>query len=231
MVLARSGLGRTLVGGLAVLLIALSGCSAKTKRLNDAEMSGFLEGYAALEPVDRGFLYTNDAAHWSSYDKIHLTPVTIWRAGENSLDEVDEVELAKAATLLDRALRERLAKDYTIVDKPAPGTIRLSLAITEALHEHEKISIVTADVSGQPIPVDAEISDELEAFADVAMIEVEARDATTRQLLAAAVDTYIAPEGQEKGSGDSWEDVARAFAWWADRLADWLTNARKGDVV
>lgn len=223
MTFARGGRGWVLG------LVLVVGCSASTARLDDAEMSGFLEGYAALEPVDRGFLHTSPAARWSSYDKVLLAPVTIWRAGKNSLDEVDEIELAKTATLLDRALRERLAKDYTIVDEPAPGTIKLSLAITEVLHEHEQISIITADVAGRPVPDDTELSAELEEFADVAMIELEARDATTRELLAAAVDTYIAPEGRAKGSAETWDDVARAFAWWADRLADWLRDARDRD--
>lgn len=214
---------------LAWASVLIAGCSATSARLDDAKMSGFLEGYGALEPVDRGFLYTNPDARWASYDKVLLPPVTIWRSGANAFDEMHEVELAKAATLLDRAVRDRLAKSFTIVEKPGPGVIRVSMAITEAFAADDQISIITADVAGQPMPVDAELSPELEAFGDAAMIEVEARDAATRQLLAAAVDTYIAPPTQKKGSADDWDDIARAFTWWGDRLGDWLDQARKGD--
>jgi len=215
---------RSLALGVSILIAA---CSATTTRLDNAQMSGFIENYAVLEPVERGFLYTNPDAAWASYHKVLIPPVTIWRSGENSLDQVEEEELAKVATLLDRAVRERLSSSYEIVDEGGPGVLRLSLAITEAVAADQQISIVTADVSGRPMPNDADLSAELEAFADDAMIEIEARDAETRELLAAAVDTYIAPPTMKKGSADDWDDVARAFEGWADLLAQWLDRAKR----
>ncbi|MDG2303454.1 MAG: DUF3313 domain-containing protein [Candidatus Binatia bacterium] len=220
------GFSRNAILAMGAVLLAAA-CTASTARLDNAKMSGFLESYEALEPVERGYLYTNPNADWSSYGKVLLPPVTIWRSGENSLDEVQEEELAKVATLLDRAVRDRLSKDFQIVDEAGPGVLRLSLAITEALAADDQISIITAEVAGQPMPADDEISDELKAYADVAMIEIEARDAANRQLLAAAVDTYIAPPGKEKGSADDWEGVAEAFTAWADRLAGWFVQARR----
>lgn len=224
--IGEMGLSRNAILAVSAVLLAAA-CTASTARLDNAKMSGFLENYEALEPVERGYLYTNPNADWSSYDKILLPPVTIWRSGENSLDEIQEAELAKVATLLDRAVRDRLSKDFQIVDEAGPGVLRLSLAITEALASDDQISIITADVGSQSMPADAEISAELEAYADVAMIEIEARDAAHRQLLAAAVDTYIAPPGKKKGSADDWEEVAAAFTSWADRLADWFVEARR----
>ncbi len=205
----------------------VAACSATPARLDNSQMSGFLESYEALEPDERGYLYVDRHAHWGTYDKVLLPHVTIWRSGANSLDHVQEEELAKVATILHRAVRDRLAQSYEVVDEPGPGVMRLSLAITEAVAADDEITIITADVADHPMPADAELSAELEAFADVAMIEVEARDAATRRLLAAAVDTYIAPHGHEKGSADDWEEVGQAFASWADRLGNWLDEARR----
>lgn len=214
---------------LALLLLTWAGC-ASPQRLQYAEMSGYLEDYSILRKDETGYVYRNPAAAWASYDKVMFEPVVIWRGGDASLDRVSEKDLLRLAGALEHAVRVRLAQDYTLVDDTGPGVMRLELALTEARESDSVLDVLMADVDDGSEPLDtAPLADTTEEFVDASKIEGELRDADSGTLLAAAVDLWIGSRQSPKGSPDSWDDVQRAFEFWADRLGRALAQARRGE--
>jgi hypothetical protein len=213
---------------LVFLALVCAGCGSQP-RLQYAEMSGYLEDYSILRKDETGYVYQNPAAVWASYDKIMFEPVVIWRGGSASLDRVAESDLLRLAAALEHAVRARLARDYTLVDDTGPGVMRLELALTEARESDSVLDALITDVGDEFEPLDtAPLAAATEEFVDASKIEGELRDGDSGALLAAAVDLWIGPRQSPKGSPDSWDDVRRAFEFWADRLGRALEEARRG---
>jgi hypothetical protein len=123
---------------MAVMLLgaAALGCAtAPTQQARKASPVGFLGDYSQLQAGAKGqalLRYVNPAVDFSRYDKISLDPVTVWVEASSSLADLPAEEVQALVDYLDNSLRERLARDFTLVDRPAPGAIRLRVAITEA---------------------------------------------------------------------------------------------------
>jgi hypothetical protein len=216
---------RALVAGLLVLL---SGGCAHRSAVPPMEMSGFLDDYAPLReggPHEPWLVYRSPKADWPAYDKVLLEPVTLWRSGRKSLDPVPQEDLLRLVADFQSALRKRLGEGFPFVDQAGPGVMRIRLAITEA-HASDSVldCLRAAHGTGRPHPAgDGALDPEMRRFLESAMIEGEIRDAQTNALLAEGIDRRRsgAPSLQ------TWAEVDRAFAFWADRMCARL-EARTG---
>lgn len=192
------------------------------------DWSGFLDDYSRLrlgEVGDLPLVYRNASAPWTSYDKVLLEPITLWRSGRDSLAPIPEQDLLRLVVHFERAVRTRLGAGFRVVSEPGPNTLRLRLAITEARASDPVVDVLTAtpedaDVAGGTGPLGAELA----AFIDAAAIEGELRDAATGELLAQGVDRRQAGAPPRL---PTWEAVDRALAFWADRTCSRL-EARTG---
>jgi hypothetical protein len=215
----------------AVALLALvlaAGCAAR-RAAPPAEMSGFLDDYTLLReggPDELHLVYRNPDARWSTYDKVLLEPVTLWRSGRRSLEPVPEDDLLRLVADFEGAVRGRLGEGFAIVDQAGPGVMRIRLGITQARASDPILDVLTAPGSAaRPRPdADGRLDPELRLFLAEAAIEGEIRDAVTGELLAQGID-------RRRRSGalplDTWADVDRALAFWADRACSRL-EARTG---
>jgi hypothetical protein len=120
---------------LGIMVVALlSGCAA-TRQATDVQPSGFLaDARALLRPgtaAEEALLVSrHPAADWAAYDRLLLEPVTIWEeAGTEHSPEARE-DLQRLADGFSALLAQKLSQDYTLVEHPAPGTLRLQAAIT-----------------------------------------------------------------------------------------------------
>src|SRR5262245_66128340 len=119
---------------LTVTMLFAAACATHRPQ-QQANVSGFLDDYSLLRPGganEVALVYRNPDARWTSYDKVLLEPVTLWRSGRQSLDPVPEGDLLRLAADLESAVRRRLGTGFALVDVPAPGTMRIRLAITAA---------------------------------------------------------------------------------------------------
>ncbi len=208
--------------------LALAACAAGQRSPGSIPVpaqatSGFLDDYSLLReggPGEALFVYRNPDARWQNYDKALFEPVTLWRSGKGSLDPVPEGDLLRLATDFDAAVRTRLGDGFALVDRPGPGVMRVRLAITEARASDPVLDVMTVSAAdGAALPVgDGALGTETRRFLDGAAIEGEIRDAQTGALLAAGVDRRRpgAPEI------DTWKDVDRLLASWADRVCSRL---------
>jgi len=209
-----------------VLLAVVAGCTSPRSRVR-TDVSGFLDDYSLLRPGAPGevaLVYRNPQANWTSYDKVLLEPVTLWRSGRNSLDAVPEEDLLRLVDGLEGAVRRRLGEGFRLVDEPGPGVMRIRLAITEARASDPILDVLRAHGGAATAAADGPLHPETRRFIEAAQIEGEICDAVTNQLLAAGVDRR-----RREGAlpVDTWAEVARAMDFWADRVCTRL-EARTG---
>ena len=202
--------------GIALLLL-LTACGPRPI-LRSADFSGFLDDYSLLREGGSGdvaLIYRNPDVRWTSYDKVLLEPVTLWRSGRKSLEPVPERDLLRLVDDLQGAIRRCLGTDFHLVEAPEPGVMRIRLGITEARAADPVLDVLRAQAGGDVTPGDGPLDPETRRFVENAEIEGEIRDAVTDQLLAAGIDRR-----RRKGAlpVDTWANVDRATAFWADRM-------------
>jgi hypothetical protein len=211
---------------LTIALLFAEACAVRQAHQR-ADVSGFLDDYSLLRrggPDEVAFVYRNPEAHWTSYDKVLLEPVTLWRSGRGSLDAVPERDLLRLIADLEGAVRRRLGDGFELVDRPQPGVMRIRLAITEARASDPILDVLRARGDGDVTSESGPLHPETRRFIESAQIEGEIRDAGTDQLLAAGVDRR-----RREGALpiDTWADVDRALDFWAERVCSRL-EARTG---
>lgn len=221
---ALQGLSTTMTRSRPVIvLLALLATACAARRvpgvrepsgLSDA--SGFLDDYSRLRPGGVGevaFVYRNPDAPWTTYRKVRLEPVTLWRSGRDSLAPVHEEDLLRLVSEFEAALRRRLGDGFELVDEPSPGTLRVRLAVTEARASDAKLDVLTAVGDQSADRPDGPLSPELRRFIDAAAIEGELRDAQTSLLVAQGVDH----RPKDAPPIATWGDLERALQFWVDR--------------
>jgi hypothetical protein len=218
---------------LAVLLVVVAGCAA-TQQSQSVEPSGFLADYSQLRE-GRGeqalLVYIDSQANFASYDRVIVDPITIWTRPGAEIADVPRDELQHLADYLHSALRKQLELDFTLVERPQPGALRIRMAITEA-----RKSNVALDLASTVLPP-ARLLSELknlstgtQAFVGRVAIEVEILDAVSGERLIAAVDERAGSK-RLRGSTSAWSDVYSAFDYWADVLRARLTVIRQFDAA
>jgi hypothetical protein len=210
---------------LVVPLLALAACAAQTTRqAPNAQPSGFLGDYSRLAAGGPGkalLRYQAPDANIGAYDKVILDPVTVWRAPGAS-DAVPRADLQRLADLLYGMLRSRLRTYYVMVHEPAPRTLRIRAALTEATP-----SSTTMDVMSQIGPISGttgevkQLATGTPAWVGAASAEIQVLDAETGRELMAAVDRRVG-EKTLAGASEPWGDVTDTFGIWADAVIDRL---------
>ncbi len=201
------------------LLIALVASACAAHRGPDPRTtSGFLDDYARLRPGGPGelrFVYRNPDAAWTTYHKIVLEPVTLWRSGAHSLDPIPEDDLLRLVSEFEAALRSRLGDGFEIVEEPSGGTLRLRIGITEARASDPVLDVLTATGDATARRGDGALGPELRQFIERAAIEGELRDAQTNALLAQGIDR----RRKDAPPILTWADLDRTLEFWVDRMS------------
>ena len=209
-----------LLGSVVLVVMVLMGCG-KTIAVKGVQESGFLgDDYALLErPKGMDYapylMYIKEDVDWTSYTKVLLDPVVIWRA-EDSKIEVSMADIQTVANNFYILLYKELSKDYEMVDVPSPGTLRLQVALTEVQTGGGVMSTITS-----VIPVSRVVGDmqgytysSKPMFAGAISVESRNTDAMTGQLIAAAMDRRVGSKNIYK-SWETWADINDALEYWA----------------
>jgi hypothetical protein len=219
---------------LALLLaLGVTGCAhrapkrpAAPPQIPLADTSGFLDDYSLLAPGGPDqptWVYRDPAAPWRAYTRVVFEPVTIWRSGQTSLQEIPQSDLERLSFELHRSVRLALARHFDVVEdgEPGPGTVRVRLGLTQARQADALLDIFTWAVPPPgDLPATEKLSRATRDFAMQAAIEGEISDATSGRLLAAGVDHRRGAELR------TWGDVRAAADRWAAWLSDRIERAR-----
>jgi hypothetical protein len=205
--------------------VLVAAACAPTHRERPMEMSGFLDDYSLLReggPDEVGLVYRDPDARWTSYRKVLLEPVTLWRSGRRSLASVPEKDLLRLVSYFQATVRKRLGDGFALVDRPGAGVMRIRLAITQARASDPVLDIVTAHGDGRDTG-GGSLDPEMRRFLADATIEGDIRDAESGRLLAEGVER----RRPDRPAFETWADVERALDFWADRVCSRL-EARAG---
>src|ERR1700730_2755695 len=171
-----------------------------TEDIRDVQpVAGFLPNASLLQPGGAGraaLVYRNPTADFSRYNKVLLDPVAIWTNTDSKLNSVPQNQRQAAANRFHADLYNALSKRCEMVTSPSPGTLRLSIAVTDATTPNAAVNTVatyTPYVSTGYGLASLAFNNGVGYFAGAAAAEGYATDATTGSLLWEAVDTAAAP--------------------------------------
>ncbi len=218
----------------AVSLFSLGAC-ASVEQIDDHESAGFLtdEVYSMLEPtndsVRAGLGYINTNMDISRHDKILLDPVVSF-VGEDPADAIDAEDAQTLVNNFHALLASELSKDYELVAEPGPNTLRFQVAIVRATK-----SSVALDTISTIVPVGV-VATKLASYVTgkpsltgQLKIEFEVRDADTRELFGAGIDSRAGGKVLNEDQLDGWADVNKIMKLYAQIMRYNLCLAR-GDT-
>ena len=217
------------------LVIVLAAC-APTKQARSVETSGFLGTlYPLMHEGGEGealLIYKNPRVQTiprGSYKKMLLDHVQVW--GTPTTDMVRQQEAQKAADLLYTLTYQSLSQDYEMVSEPGPATLHAQAAITRA----DKAYVVLRAISTIPAPMNAlavasllkNVGTGKPLFVGDVSLEMKITDSMTGEILGAAVDRRVGKKRLDADSFDSWDDVHKALAYWAEKTRYRLCKERQ----
>jgi hypothetical protein len=206
---------------LAITLLMVGGCVAM--KSHKTQPAGFLGDYSQLKEgktKEWMFGYVNPAVSIQAYTSILMDPIRIYVSKEYNMKNVSSEDQQKILNYADATIRKHLAQDYTLVQKPGPGVMRLRIAITEAEN-----SSVAWDTVSTIMPISLAISgittiaSGSAAFVGSAGVEAELQDSLTGTRLMAGVDRRMGGKITGKfDKFDKWHTVKNSIDYWAKRL-------------
>lgn len=220
-----------------IVILVCSGCSA-TKQARSVEQSGFLGHiYPLMQKGQEGealLVYHHPKAKEKPkgyYKKILLDPVLIYRGQKARMEGVTLAEAQLAADTFYAMIYENLSKDYEMVKKPGPNTLRIQIALVGLEKSNPTLDII----SSVPAPYNVlglssalvNLSTGKALYKGEAAIESKVSDGHTGKLLYAGIDRRVGGNALNSESFDSWSDVNRAFIYWAEMTRYRLCQSRE----
>ncbi len=166
--------------------------------------------------------YVNPSAKWSTYNKIMIAPVTFWAGDDSKVSAADQQALCDYAY---STFTKELGKNYTLVDQPGPGVLKISAALTDATSATpglRSISVVipqTRVLSAIKMAATGTF-----AFVGSAQGAIKFNDATSGELLAEAVDERVGGTSVKNITVFQWGDAENAINYWADLIDQRLVS-------
>ena len=196
-----------------------------TKQVRDVRpVPGFLPRPELLAPGGPGqavFVYRNPEAKWSSYRKVMLDPIAIWASPDSELAKAPQNYRQGAANYFYGILTNTMKKRCTLVNRPSPGTIRMKIALVDAVTPNTAVNTVATYApyaSTAYSLASLAFSKGVGYFAGSATAEGFVVDATTGTLLWEAVDKRGGTTALIADTADNWRDVRHVFEAWSQQL-------------
>jgi hypothetical protein len=184
-------------------------------------VSGFFgDSYSLLQTGKQGqaaMVYVNPNAQWKQYDKILLEPVEFWDSPDTTVSPADQHMLT--AYFYDQ-LKTDLERDFTIVDQGGTGVIVLQVALTNATTATPGLRSVSVVIPQARILNGLQsLATGSYAFVGSAEGEMKVTDASTGQLLAAAIDKREGGIALSAAAQWQWGDAENAMNYWAQKIS------------
>jgi hypothetical protein len=164
-------------------------------------------------------VYRKPDADWAAYDKIKLDPVTIWTGEGSAFEDFSEPDRQTLADTFYSLLSEELAKDYELVDALGPGVLHVQVAMTDAETSYAALDTISSVVPQALVLSQAKgLITGKPGFVGEASAEAKVTDGQTGELLVAAVDRRVGGKSVTGAPIDSWDDVRKAYQYWAQQF-------------
>lgn len=244
MAIAKTRLMRALTAAIAAsglgLLVLISGCSTTVESKPEAVQA--MESGASLPPAVTGFfgadasklqpgpqggaalVYFNQNAPWSQYTKIQLMPVEFWASDDSKVSQADQQMLT---AYFYNSLKTELSKNFTLVDQPGPGVLKLRVALMDATTATPGLRSISVIVpQARLINGVQSLASGSYAFVGSAEAEMMATDSVTGNVLAEAVDQRAGGMGLKGAASFQWGDAENAMDYWSQKISSRLLQAQ-----
>jgi len=230
------------LNGLAAVIIlgmAMAGCTASEPLVaNQTEVMRPRPAILADSPQMKAgpegseLLYYQDVdAESSRYGSIIIDPLRLW-CGDMTLDISPEDQFVLSQYMYE-VLKQHLGHDFTIVDQPGPGVMRLRITLIDSGGSPTGMDTVSASPPPtQLLEVVKQLSNGAYSFTGAAESEGEVTDSVTGARLLAWIDRRVGGGSAKTAAQWEWGDAHAAIDYWAEtlsaRLAQWHYQ---GDVA
>ena len=216
-----------------VLIVPLLTACAATKQGAVPEDTGFLRAPDLLKPGKPGQaeqVYFKPGVDWSSYNKVLLHPVTVWRGKESQMTGVTAAQAQHMADYFYQLIHTALAKDFQMVTSPEPNTLRIKVAIIKLKESDIAMETVSTVVPQARLitSLASAGSGKPPSFVGQGSVQANVIDAETNELLSEGSDARVGGQSLSSVSINSWTDVENIMAFWVARTTYNLCKARKG---
>ena len=222
-----------------ILSVAMAGCAASEPLVaNQSEVMRprptILADHAQMKAGPEGseLLYYQDVdAESSRYGSIIIEPMTLW-CGDMTLDISPEDQFVLSQYMYE-VLKQHLGHDFTIVDQPGPGVMRLRITVIDSGGAATGMHTVSATPPPATLlEVVKQLSNGAYSFTGAAESQGEVTDSVTGARLLAWIDRRVGGGSRKTSAQWQWADAHAAIDYWAEtlsaRLAQWHYQ---GDVA
>jgi hypothetical protein len=117
------------------------------------------------------------------------------------------------------SLQTNLAKNFTVVNQPAPGVMTLRVALMDATTAVPGLRTISVVVPQARILNAAQsLATDSYAFVGSAEAEMKVTDSVSGELLAEAVDKQAGGMGLKGAASFRWGDAQNAMDYWAEKI-------------
>jgi hypothetical protein len=212
------------VQAMACLLLAMvlsAGC-ADTRHVMSVDKSGFLgeELYAKMTPGDESKLEA--ALKWVDYKavekgitKVILDPIVMYRQPQHTGGGNSNENSQMLLNYFYNKAYLALSKNFEMVDKPGPGTLRFQIAVTDYEQSWVALDMISTVVPQLRVVAELKgLATDKPTFVGGVQVEVKVSNSENGQVVAAAIDRRVGSKTLTKGT-DNWADVKNAMDFWA----------------
>ncbi len=212
------------IGGCARTVANQSAVVEQVQTGQAPAVTGFFgQSASLLQPGGEGkaaLVYINPNVDWKQYTKIMIDPVQFWDSDNSGVSLSDQQTLTTYAY---NKLTEDLSKNFTLVNQPGPGVMRLQVALVNAAAATPGLRSVSVVIPQLRVLNAAQsLATGSYAFVGSAQAEMKATDSATGQLLAGAVDQRAGGVSLSSAATWKWGDAEAAIDYWAQRISDRL---------
>jgi hypothetical protein len=206
-----------------VLAALLAGCGTSSKNVKTDDFASFQANYAIMRAggdSEPSLIWQHEHFKISSYDKIYLDPIYVWRGEESRKEGVSSADLQVVADYFYTALRKKLSKNFRVVDSKNEDAIILRIAYTKIGENDTTPDILSTDtpnldllgnlaanVKGQPTEVGQYV------------VDYEIKDALSGMLILAAAERETRGQRAQQKDNPDWDDVQRSVEYQTSWIA------------
>jgi hypothetical protein len=167
---------------------------------------------------EAGLRYVNPNAVFTRYDKVMIVVVGFFGSEPAKVSPADEQRLTD---VFYKNLHDALGKRYRVVDEAGPGVLKVEVALLDAEAATAGARSVTMVVPQlRVLSAGYALVAGRYPFSGGGQAAVKVSDATTEQLLGAAVDRRAGGGSLQTAAQWQWGDAENAIKAWSSQLAD-----------
>jgi hypothetical protein len=209
--------------GLAACLV-ISGCaSPRPMAYSGIASSSLLRPNAQDRSGRVPFSYATPV-NWRQYYRVIIDPVVVYRGADSQFGKIPEDGRRFLAGYMQQQFTEKMKTVFEVVDKPAPGTLRLQLTLTGAKATTPVIGTLSRfDLAGGSYNAVQSVRGKEGTLTGSVIYAVEIRDASTDRLLKAFITKQYPSPMNIKASFGAMGAAMTGIRKGADELVEELT--------